>query len=181
MRFEKTEIDGLIVIYPDCFSDNRGWFMETYSEQKYKDMGIDCKFVQDNQSFSKEKGTLRGLHFQKNPMAQSKLVRCPRGALLDVAVDMRKNSPTYKKWFSIELNEENKVQLFIPQGFIHGFVTLKENTEIQYKVDNVYSKECDRSVRFDDAEIGVNWGVTNPIVSQKDMNAPLIKDSDINF
>jgi dTDP-4-dehydrorhamnose 3,5-epimerase len=144
--------------------------------------GINITFVQDNHSKSEKKGTLRGLHFQNEPMAQTKLVRCSRGALLDVAVDLRSGSPTYKKWFSIELTEENKKQLLVPKGFAHGFLTLEDNTEIQYKTDNFYSKEHDRSIRYDDPEISVNWGFANELIlAEKDLNAPCLKDSDVNF
>lgn len=155
--------------------------METYSKEKLAKQGIDTDFIQDNHSFSANRGTIRGLHFQINPKAQAKLVRCTRGRILDVAVDIRKGSPTYKKWVSVELSEENKKQLFIPKGFAHGFATLTDNVEIQYKVDEYYSPENDRSIRFDDPEINIDWGIENPILSEKDMNAPLLKDSDSNF
>ncbi|MDY3003948.1 MAG: dTDP-4-dehydrorhamnose 3,5-epimerase [Christensenella hongkongensis] len=181
MKTIETGIEGLVVIEPDCHGDHRGWFMETYSKPKFEELGITCEFVQDNQSFSAQKGTLRGLHFQIEPMAQSKLLRCTRGKILDVAVDLRKNSPTYKKWYSIELSAENKLQFFMPAGMAHGFVTLTDDVEVQYKVDKVYAPECDRSVRFDDPEIGVDWGIAEPILSEKDLKAPLLKDSDANF
>lgn len=181
MKITKTEIEGLVIIDPDCFGDHRGWFMETYNEAKMKENGIDVVFVQDNHSKSMIKGTLRGLHFQNNPAAQTKLVRCTKGSMLDVAVDLRKNSPTYKKWFSIELTEENKKQLFIPQGFAHGFLTLSDDVEVQYKVDNLYNKAYDRGIRYDDPEIGVDWGDINPVLSDKDMTSPFLKDSDVNF
>lgn len=181
MKAIETGIEGLVVIEPDCHGDHRGWFMETYSKPKFEELGITCEFVQDNQSFSAQKGTLRGLHFQIEPMAQSKLLRCTRGEILDVAVDLRKNSPTYKKWYSIELSAENKLQFFMPAGMAHGFVTLTDDVEVQYKVDKVYAPECDRSVRFDDPEIGVDWGIAEPILSEKDLKAPLLKDSDANF
>ena len=181
MIVTKTEIDGLVVIDPDCFGDHRGWFMETYNEAKMKENGLDVVFVQDNHSKSLVKGTLRGLHFQNNPMAQTKLVRCTKGVILDVAVDLRKNSPTYKKWFSIELTEENKKQLYIPQGFAHGFLTLSDDVEVQYKVDNLYSKAHDRGIRYNDPEIGVDWGDIAPVLSEKDTTSPLLKDSDVNF
>ena len=181
MKTIETGIEGLVVIEPDCHGDHRGWFMETYSKPKFEELGITCEFVQDNQSFSAQKGTLRGLHFQIEPMAQSKLLRCTRGKILDVAVDLRKNSPTYKKWYSIELSAENKLQFFMPAGMAHGFVTLTDDVEVQYKVDKVYAPECDRSVRFDDPEIDVDWGIAEPILSEKDLKAPLFKDSDANF
>jgi len=181
MKVTKTEIDDLVIIDPDCYGDHRGWFMETYNEAKMKENGIDIVFVQDNHSKSLVKGTLRGLHFQNSPMAQTKLVRCTKGVILDVAVDLRKNSPTYKKWFSIELTEENKKQLFIPQGFAHGFLTLSDDVEVQYKVDNLYSKEHDRGIRYNDPEIGIDWGEITPVLSEKDTISPMLKDCDVNF
>jgi len=181
MKVINTAIEGICIIEPQVFEDPRGWFMETYSKEKLAKQGIDTDFIQDNHSFSANRGTIRGLHFQINPKAQAKLVRCTRGRILDVAVDIRKGSPTYKKWVSVELSEENKKQLFIPKGFAHGFATLTDNVEIQYKVDEYYSPENDRSIRFDDPEINVDWGIENPILSEKDMNAPLLKDSDSNF
>lgn len=181
MKLKETGIEGLVVIEPAVHGDHRGWFMETYSKPKFEELGITCEFVQDNQSFSAQKGTLRGLHFQKNPMAQAKLLRCTRGKILDVAVDLRKDSPTYKKWYAVELSAENKRMFFMPKGMGHGFLTLSDDVEVQYKVDEVYSPECDRSIRFDDPEIGVEWGIENPILSQKDLQAPLLKDSDVDF
>lgn len=181
MKVINTAIEGIYIIEPQVFEDPRGWFMETYSKEKLAKQGIDIDFIQDNHSFSANRGTIRGLHFQINPKAQAKLVRCTRGRILDVAVDIRKGSPTYKKWVSVELSEENKKQLFIPKGFAHGFATLTDNVEIQYKVDEYYSPENDRSIRFDDPEINIDWGIENPILSEKDMNAPLLKDSDSNF
>ena len=181
MNAIKTKVDGAIIIEPDIFGDNRGWFMESYSKKKLADAGIDVDFVQDNRSFSAEKGTLRGLHCQLNPTAQSKLITCIRGTILDVAVDIRKGSPTYMQWVSVELSEENKKSFFIPKGCLHGFVTLTDNVEVMYKVDEFYSPSDDRSVRFDDPALGVEWGIENPILSQKDMNAPLICDSDVDF
>lgn len=180
MRKIKTSINDLFIIETDVFGDNRGWFTETYNKQKYSNLGIDIEFVQDNHSKSLEKGTLRGLHFQNEPFAQTKLVRCTKGKVYDVAVDLRKGSPTFLKWFGVELSEDNHLQLFIPKGFGHGFVTLTENAEVQYKVDNFYSKQHDRTIMFDDPKIGVNWGIANPILSEKDKNAPFLK-SDVNF
>lgn len=181
MKIIDTDIREVKIIEPQVFGDNRGWFYESYSYEKLKELGIDINFVQDNRSYSKEKGTLRGIHFQKSPMAQTKLITCTKGEILDVAVDLRKDSPTYLKWISVRLSEENKLMLFIPKGFGHGFVTLTEDVEVLYKVDEYYSKENDRSIRFDDAQIGVDWGITNPILSQKDENAPLLCDSDVDF
>jgi len=181
MMILETEIKDVYILEPTVFGDSRGWFMETFSKQKLTDAGFNFEFVQDNHSFSAEKGTLRGLHFQLNPKAQTKLVRCTKGMILDVAVDLRKNSSTYKKWIGVELSEYNKKQLLIPKGFAHGFVTLTNDVEVQYKVDEYYSLEHDRSIRFDDPEISVIWGVDNPILSVKDLNALFLKDSDANF
>lgn len=177
MKIIPTKIEGVFIIEPEVFVDHRGWFMESYNEEGF----VGAHFIQDNHSFTKQRGSLRGLHFQNNPNAQSKLVRCTRGSVLDVAVDLRKGSPTYKQWISIELSEENKRQLFIPKGFAHGFITLEDNSEFQYKVDNYYSKEHDRSIRFDDPEIGIDWGINKPILSEKDSTAPFLKDSDVDF
>ncbi len=181
MKRIDTKIPGVYIIEPQVFGDHRGYFMETYSVKAFADMGIETVFVQDNQSFSAQKNTLRGLHFQKAPMAQAKLVRVIRGAVMDVAVDLRKGSPTYKQWVSVELSAENKRMFFIPRGFAHGFVTLTDDVEFTYKVDNLYSKECDSGIRFDDPDVAVEWGVADPILSQKDTQAPLLKDSDCNF
>lgn len=181
MEIISTQINEVKLITPDVFGDNRGWFYESYNYEKLKALGIDTVFVQDNRSYSAEKGTLRGIHFQKAPHAQTKLISCTRGKILDVAVDLRKGSPTYLKWVSAELSEENKYMLYIPKGFGHGFVTLTDNVEVLYKVDGYYNKESDRSIRFDDREIGVEWHVTDPVLSQKDKDAPLLCDSDVDF
>mgnify|MGYP000852639340 FL=1 len=181
MNIVKTNVEDVIIIEPKVFGDHRGWFTETYSKEKFKEHGVEIDFIQDNHSFSAQKGTLRGLHFQLNPKAQTKLVRCTKGKILDVAVDLREGSPTYKKWVAVELTEENKKQLLVPKGFAHGFLTLTDNVEVQYKVDEYYSPENDRSIRFDDPDIGVIWGGDSPILSDKDLNAPSLKESDINF
>lgn len=181
MDVEKTRIEGAIVLTPKVFGDNRGWFMESYSKRTLAEVGITDDFIQDNRSFSAEKGTLRGLHCQTEPMAQAKLITCLKGEILDVAVDIRQGSPTYMKWVAVKLTEENKKMFYIPAGCLHGFVTLTDNVEVMYKVNNFYSPENDRSIRFDDPAIGVEWGVTDPILSQKDLNAPLLSDSDVKF
>lgn len=181
MKITPTKIKDVLVIEPDIFEDNRGWFFESYNQKKLAAAGINSNFIQDNRSFSKMKGTLRGLHLQNSPFSQAKLVSCTRGAVLDIAVDLRKNSPTYKEWYSIELTEENKKQLFIPHGFAHGFLTLVDNTEFIYKVDNDYDKQSERSIRFDDPEIGIDWGDMNPLLIDRDKDAPFLKDCDINF
>lgn len=177
----QTDLEGVYIIQPQVFGDHRGWFMETWSEVKFKALGLSVSFVQENHSFTAKKGTIRGLHFQNNPMAQSKLVRCIAGSVLDVVVDIRKGSPNYLKWLAVELTAENRRQLLIPRGFAHAFLTLTDNVEFAYKVDNFYSKECDRSIRYDDPAIGIDWGISNPVLSEKDMNAPLLADSDCNF
>ena len=179
MKILDTKIPEVKIIEPDVFGDHRGWFMETWSEPKYAQFGF--KPVQDNESFTAQKGTLRGIHFQQSPMAQAKIVRVTRGAVMDVAVDLRKGSPTYLQWVSVELSAENKRQFYIPRGFGHGFVALTDDVNFCYKVDNLYSKECDRSIRFDDPAIGVEWGVSEPVLSDKDKNAPLLADSDCTF
>jgi len=181
MKVTPTKIKDVLIIEPDIFQDNRGWFFESYNKEKLKEFGINTDFIQDNHSFSAKKGTLRGLHLQNNPYSQSKLVRCTKGTVLDVAVDLRKDSPTLKQWMSIELSEENKKQLFIPKGFAHGFITLTDNVEFEYKVDNYYNKESEGGIRFNDKELGINWQNDNPILIEKDANAPLLKDSNINF
>lgn len=181
MNVIDTKLKGVKVIEPVAHGDNRGWFMETYNQEAFRAAGLDYTFVQDNQSYSAQKGILRGLHFQNNPWAQAKLVRCTQGAILDVAVDIRKGSETYLQYVAVELSAENKKQLLIPRGFAHGFVTLTQDVMVQYKVDNVYHRESDRGIRYDDPQIGVQWGVDQPILSQKDTSSPLLRDSDANF
>lgn len=181
MKKIETPLDGAFIIEAQVFGDVRGWFYESYSKQKMHDIGIDVEFVQDNRSFSAQQGTLRGLHCQTPPMAQTKLLTCLRGRIMDVAVDIRRGSPTYMQWTAVELSGENKKMFFIPKGFLHGFVTLTPDVEVSYKVDEYYAPANDRSVKFDDPDIGVDWGVKVPILSDKDMKAPLLKDSDIEF
>lgn len=181
MQVTDTTLPGVLIIEPKVFGDYRGWFTETYSAVSMAEKGIDTVFVQDNQSFSKEKGTLRGLHFQNHPKAQTKLVRCTKGRILDVAVDIRKGSPTYKKWVAVELTADNFKQLYIPKGFAHAFVTLTDDVEVQYKVDEYYAPDCDRGIRYNDPDIAVEWGDIVPVLSGKDQNSPFLKDSDCNF
>lgn len=181
MNVVETAIRDVKIVEPNVFGDHRGWFSETWNKRVWEQAGICADFVQDNQSYTKQAGTLRGLHFQNNPMAQAKLVRVVRGAVLDVVVDLRRGSPTYLQHVGVELSAENKRQLFIPRGFAHGFLTLTDDVEFVYKVDAFYSKEHDRSVRFDDPQIGIKWPVDNPILSQKDLDAPLLCESDCNF
>ena len=181
MKSLDTSLPGVFIIEPQVFGDHRGYFMETYSTLSFADIDILNTFVQDNQSFTAQKGTLRGIHFQNVPMAQAKLVRVTSGVALDVAVDLRKGSPFYLHWVGVELSAENKRMLFIPRGFGHGFLTLSDDVEFFYKTDNLYNMECDRCIRFDDPDIGVDWGITEPILSKRDAAAPLFKDSGCNF
>ena len=182
MKVIETALPGVVIIEPQVFGDARGWFMESWSKKKMEDAGITVDFVQDNHSFSAQKGTLRGLHYQLNPMAQAKLLRASHGAIFDVAVDIRRGSPTYAQWVGVELSAENYRQLFIPRGFAHGFITLTDNVEVQYKADNLYAPDCDGNIRWDDPAIGVAWPLTPTVLSEKDANAPLLAErSELNF
>lgn len=180
MEIIETKIPGLLIIKPDLFEDDRGYFFESYNKQKFSDAGIDLSFVQDNESKS-QKGVLRGLHFQNPPYAQGKLVRVMRGAVLDVAVDIRKDSPTYGKWESIKLTGDNKMMYWIPAGLAHGFLTLEDDTVFFYKCTNNYNKESEGSIRWNDPDLNIDWGVSNPILSEKDKTSPLFKDFKSNF
>ncbi|MCW1949669.1 MAG: dTDP-4-dehydrorhamnose 3,5-epimerase [Candidatus Shapirobacteria bacterium] len=162
--FTKTKIDGLVIIQPSVFSDDRGFFMETYSKKIFAENGIDVEFVQDNHSNS-TKGVLRGLHFQKPPFAQDKLVRCTRGEVLDVAVDIRPNSPTFGQYESVLLTEENKTMFFIPKGFAHGFLVLSDIAEFQYKCSNFYNKESEGGLLYNDPQVAIDWNVRADLVS----------------
>ena len=181
MNIVKTEVLDVYILEPKVFGDHRGWFMESWSQRKLEDAGLCYIFVQDNQSYSTQKGTLRGLHFQNGDASQAKLVRCARGAVLDVAVDLRKGSPTYKKWVAVELSAENKRQLLIPRGFAHGFVTLTDDVEFLYKADNYYNQSAERSILWNDPELAITWGIETPIIAEKDAKAPLLRESDVNF
>ena len=181
MKVVSTDIEDLFIIEPQVFGDNRGWFMESWSQKKMEEVGLFYNFVQDNHSFSAIKGTLRGLHFQKGSSSQAKLVRCVRGAVFDVAVDLRKNSKTYKKWVGCILSEENKKQFLIPRGFAHGFLTLTDNVEFVYKADNYYDPQADRNIIWNDEDINIDWGIENPILSEKDKKAPKLSESDVDF
>lgn len=171
-----TKLDGVVILIPKVFGDHRGFFMESWSRRTMEEAGLYYDFVQDNHSLSTVKGTLRGIHFQKGDKAQAKLVRCVRGTVLDVAVDLRHDSPTYKQWVGVELSDENKKQLLIPRGFGHGFVTLTDHVEFLYKADNYYAPEADGGIYWNDPDIGVEWGVEHPILSEKDQNNPFLKD-----
>lgn len=181
MRLTKTKLDGVVILEPKVFGDHRGFFMESWSKQKLENLGLYYDFVQDNHSKSKVKGTLRGIHFQYGDKAQAKLVRCTRGAVLDVVVDLRHASPTYKQWIAVELSEENKKQLLIPRGFGHGFLALTDDVEFLYKADNYYDSEADGGIRWNDPEIGIEWGIETPILSAKDEQNPFLKDIKTNI
>ncbi len=181
MTARETSLPGVIIVEPQVFGDNRGWFCETYNKEKMSALGIDMEFIQDNQSMSVPKFTLRGIHFQNEPYAQSKLVRCVAGKILDFAIDLRKGSPTYLKWVTVELSAENKLQLFIPKGFGHGFLTLEDNSQVCYKVDDIWSRECERSIIYSDPDIALELPEGDYILSDKDRNAPMLKDCDCNF
>ena len=173
MTIVETKLPGVYIIEPQVFGDGRGWFMETFSKRKMPQ--INCEFVQDNHSFSVQKGTLRGIHFQYPPMEQAKIVRCVQGRVMDYAVDLRPGSDTYKQWLCVELSAENKKQLFMPRGFGHAFVTLEDESEIVYKADNYYSPAHDGTVLWSDPGIGIDWGLEDPILSDKDRKAPLLE------
>lgn len=165
--FNKTDLDGVILIEPKVFGDDRGFFLETYKASEFVANGIDINFFQDNHSKS-SKGVIRGLHFQHAPKAQAKIVRCVRGKIFDVAVDVRPGSKNFGKWFGVELTEENKKMLYIPEGFAHGFSVLSDEAEVLYKASNEYAPELDSGIRWDDKELNIDWKVENPIISDKD-------------
>lgn len=164
-----------MIIQPRVFEDKRGYFFESFNEKAFADAGINIDFIQDNQSLSGA-GILRGLHFQAPPFAQAKLVRVIKGAVIDVAVDIRKDSPTYGQHFSIELNENNKTQLLVPAGFAHGFVTLEDNTIFSYKCSNLYNKESEGGILWNDKDLGIQWNIADPVISEKDEILPAFKD-----
>jgi len=181
MEVRSLGLDGVFEIIPQKFGDDRGFFSETYKVKALADAGIDLNFVQDNHSYSTAKGVVRGLHYQLPPFAQDKLVRVTRGAILDVAVDIRKSSPSFGKWVALEVTAEKWNQILVPKGFAHGFMTLVENTEVIYKVTDYYSPEHDRSIRFDDPAIGIDWPLPSSGVqlSDKDQKAPLFADAEV--
>ena len=181
--FEQEEIPGLILITPDKYDDDRGYFSEVYNLKRYSKVNVDVNFVQDNQSVNLTKNTIRGLHFQSPPYAQDKLVRVGRGSVLDIAVDIRKTSEYFGRYLKVKLSAINRKQLFIPKGFLHGFITLEDNTELLYKCSNFYAPEHDKTIRFDDPELNINWGVSNKIlqISKKDLNGVSFKEFDSPF
>ncbi|MEW9917983.1 dTDP-4-dehydrorhamnose 3,5-epimerase [Marimonas sp. MJW-29] len=178
----ETKLPGVVLLNPPRFGDARGFFSESWNRKRMLEHGIDIDFVQDNHSISAAVNTVRGLHFQSPPHAQAKLVRCGRGVLFDVAVDVRKGSPSFGEWVGYELSAENGLQLLIPEGFLHGFATRVPDTEIIYKCSDYYSPECDGAVRFDDSDIGIEWGLSGEaVLSEKDQKAPLMADFDSPF
>ena len=180
MNITKTDIQGLIIIEPQIFKDSRGYFFESWNAKKFKQLGINEDFVQDNQSVS-SKGVLRGLHFQNPPYAQAKLVRVIEGSVLDVAVDLRKNSSTYGKHVSVILSEQNNKSFFIPKGFAHGFLSLEDNTVFNYKCSDYYNKESEGSLLWNDEDLKIDWQIDNPLVSEKDLQADLFKNFKTKF
>jgi len=175
------ELPDILIVEPEAVEDERGWFMETYKKSEFSKQGIAQDFPQDNHSCSTVKGVLRGLHFQKQPAAQGKLVRCVVGTVFDVAVDIRKGSSTYGKWVSAILSAENRRMMWIPVGFAHGFLTTTDVAEVEYKVTAEYSSAHDRTIRWNDPDIGIEWPISKPILSKKDAEAPFLKDADNNF
>lgn len=181
MKITELEIPGVLLIEPQYFEDERGYYVESYSKKTLQKFDINFDFIQDNHSFTKNKGTLRGIHFQNNPKAQTKLIRCTNGKVLDVVVDLRKDSKTFKKWIATELSAENRKQILIPRGFGHGFLTLEDNCEFLYKVDEFYEPTLDRAIKWNDPELNIDWGTLDVFISEKDTKAPYLKDSDVNF
>lgn len=183
MKLEQTVLQGVVILTPARHGDDRGFFSESWNKSRLDQAGLNYDFIQDNHSVSENSGTVRGLHFQSPPHAQAKLVRCGQGALLDVAVDIRRGSPTFGKWVGVELTAQNGKQLLIPAGFLHGFVTRTPNTEIIYKCTDYYAPDCDASVRYDDPYIGIDWGLDEeaPRLSDKDRDAPYLADIDTPF
>lgn len=182
MRIIETPLQGLIILKPNIFKDSRGYFFESFQHQRYIDAGIEANFIQDNESKS-VKGVVRGLHYQLNPYAQAKLVRVVQGAVYDVAVDLRKGSPTFGQWFGLELNENSKEQLFVPRGFAHGFSVLSETAIFIYKCDNIYEKESERAINAFDPKLAIDWKLNESEwkVSEKDKVAPMFDDAEMNF
>jgi dTDP-4-dehydrorhamnose 3,5-epimerase len=182
MEITKTHIDGLWIIEPKVFGDKRGYFIETYRESMYKEAGISSRFIQDNESMS-NRGVIRGLHYQIEPYSQAKLVRVIQGMVFDVALDLRKNSPSFGKWFGVVLSGENKKQFYIPKGFAHGFSVLKDETIFAYKCDNIYNPESERGIKYNDPSLEIDWMIKpeEAIISEKDLNNPTIADAEYNF
>ncbi|MGG0590885.1 dTDP-4-dehydrorhamnose 3,5-epimerase [Priestia megaterium] len=181
MNIIKTKFEDAVLIEPKVFGDHRGFFTESYNKEIFQQNGIDIDFIQDNHSLSQQPGTLRGMHYQLNDKAQTKLVRVTRGAIYDVIVDIRKGSPTYGEWQGVILSADNKRQLLVPKGFAHGFCTIVENTEVQYKVDELYSPEHDRGIAWNDPALNIDWPFHNPVLSDKDTKHPTLEEADNKF
>ena len=181
VKFIKTSLVDAYIFDPVVFGDHRGFFTETYNARLFKENGFSFDFIQDNHSLSVDTGTIRGLHYQLDPYAQTKLLRVTKGAVYDVIIDIRTGSPTYGKWEGFILSEDNKRQLLVPKGFAHGYCTLVQNTEVQYKVDNYYSPEHDRGISWDDPQLNIPWPTSNPILSEKDKKHPHLTDVDCQF
>jgi len=181
MKVTPLQLQGASILEPVVHGDNRGFFMESYNEEIMHKLGVNYQFIQDNQSLSAEVGVLRGLHYQLNPKAQTKLIRVLSGVIYDVIVDIRRNSPTFGQWVGVTLSEYNKRQLLVPKGFAHGFCTLVPNTQVLYKVDEYYSPENDRGILWNDPALGIDWPTSSPILSDKDQRHPLLKDAELNF
>lgn len=181
LKITPLELAEIKIIEPAVFRDTRGYSCETYSSADLKAVGINCNFILDYQSFSQKKGTLRGIHFQNAPCAQAKIMRVLTGSLLDVVVDLRKNSPNYGKWTSIPLSAADLRQIFIPRGFGHGFVTLEDNTAVFYKLDDYYNADAARTIRWNDPDLAIDWKIDDPIVSDKDANGSFLNECDIEF
>jgi dTDP-4-dehydrorhamnose 3,5-epimerase len=181
LKVIETSFKDVYLLEPNVFGDARGYFMESYNKKVFAELGLDFDFVQDNQSLSVQVGVIRGLHYQLNPKAQTKLVRVLQGAIYDVVVDIRKSSPTFGKWQGFILSEENKRQLLVPKGFAHGFCTLVPNTVVAYKVDEYYSPENDRGILWNDPALGIDWPTSQPILSEKDKCHPVLAQAEMNF
>jgi dTDP-4-dehydrorhamnose 3,5-epimerase len=175
MQLQKTKMKDLVIIHPDVFPDERGYFFESFHKEKFRELGIEADFMQDNESMSM-KGVLRGLHFQLPPFSQGKLVRVVRGSVLDVAVDLRKNSPTFGQWESFTISADNKLMAFVPAGFAHGFLVLEDYTIFQYKCTNYYNRESESGIIWNDPDLNIDWGIDNPVVSEKDLKGLYFKD-----
>lgn len=181
MKLSPLKLDGAVILEPVVHGDHRGFFMESYNEQVMEQLGVKYDFIQDNQSLSAEPGVLRGLHYQLNPKAQTKLIRVLTGAIYDVILDIRKSSPTFGQWAGVILSEYNKRQLLVPKGFAHGFCTLTPNTQVLYKVDEYYSLENDRGILWNDPVLGIDWPVSEPLLSDKDRKHPTLANAELNF
>lgn len=181
LKITPSKLIDACLIEPVVHGDHRGFFMESYNNKLMKQHGLNYQFIQDNQSLSAQPGVLRGLHYQLNPKAQTKLIRVLTGAIYDVIVDIRKGSPTFGQWEGFILSEHNHRQLLVPKGFAHGFCTLVPNTQVFYKVDEYYSPEHDRGILWNDSALGIDWPTSNPVLSEKDQKLPLLKDAEINF